>query len=98
MGYIDDWHDLVRIVALCISLYCVFTLVRRYIANHTGWNEKTLDYWYALTMWSLAGCVFCVQGILLDRPFTAGFVFLTAAILVTGKGLHQKGTWGESSA
>jgi hypothetical protein len=93
-----DWHDFVRGVGFCVSIFCVAVLLIRWRQKSAGWNEKTKDYWYALLMWSLAGCVFTVQGIVLDRPFTPGFVFLIAAILVTGKGLHQKGDWGEKSA
>lgn len=96
MYLLNNWHDLVRIVAFLVSIYSVVTLCSRWRKNHKDWNEKTLDYWYGLTMWSLAGCVFTVQGILLDRPFTAGFVFMTAAIFVTGRGLHRQGPWGGS--
>lgn len=90
----NDWHDFVRVVAFFVSLYAFVVLLSRYFRDGNDWNSKTMDYWYALTMWSLAGCVFTVQGVALDRPFTPGFVFLTAAILVTGKGLNQKGDWG----
>lgn len=90
----NDWHDLVRVLAFFISVYCVVILLLRWKRDSKDWNVKTRDYWYALFMWSLAGCVFTVQGVALDRPFTPGFVFLTAAVLVTGKGLHRKGEWG----
>ena len=97
MHGINDWHDVVRVVAFFVSLFSLAKLIIRYQQSRNEWNVKTKDYWFALLMWSLAGCVFTVQGITLDYPFTPGFVFLTAAILVTGKGLHQKGTWGSGT-
>lgn len=93
-----EWHDVVRGLAFLINLYALYLAVKRYAKGHKNWNEKTIDLWYALTMWTLAGIVFCVQGIILDRPFTAGFVFLVAATMVTGKGLHAEGPWGADRA
>lgn len=97
MPVLNEWHDWVRVFAFFISLLCLAKLVVRYRQQSDGWNVKTKDYWFALTMWSLAGCVFTVQGITLDRPFTPGFVFMTSAILVTGKGLYRKGAWGNGA-
>lgn len=93
-----QWYDIVRILAFFVSLYCLVTLLVRYRQGNVTWNTKTKDYWFALMMWSLSGCVFTVQGLVLDRPFTPGFVFLTAAILVTGKGLSRKGIWGSETS
>ena len=97
MNGINEWHDFVRVLVFFISLYSLVKLVIRYRKSHHEWNVKTNDYWFALLMWSLAGCVFTLQGIALDRPFTPGFVFMTAAILVTGKGLFRKGSWGSAT-
>ena len=97
MQGINEWHDVVRVVAFFVSLFCLVKLVIRYRKDHREWNVKTNDYWFAMVMWSLAGCVFTVQGIALDRPFTPGFVFMTAAILVSGKGLSRKGVWGSAT-
>ena len=97
MQGINEWHDIVRVVAFFVSLFCLVRLVIRYRKSHGEWNVKTNDYWFAMLMWSLAGCVFTVQGIVLDRPFTPGFVFMTAAILVSGKGLSRKGSWGSAT-
>lgn len=97
MYVLDEWHDFLRVVIFFISLYCIITLFRRWRRDHKDWNTKTTDYWYALLMWSLAGCVLSAQGVTLDRPLTPGTVFLAAAIVVTGKGLHQKGDWGSAA-
>lgn len=97
MDGVNDWHDFVRVLAFFISVFCLVKLGIRYQQAGRNWNVKTKDYWFALVMWSLAGCVFTVQGVVLDRPFTPGFVFLTAAILVTGKGLARKGSWGNAA-
>lgn len=98
MGSINDWHDILRTLAFFVSIYCVIVLAIHYKRDGRNWNVKTKDYWFALMMWSLAGCVFAGQGVVLDRPFTPGFVFLTAAVLVTGKGLARKGPWGSDEA
>lgn len=93
-----DWHDFVRVIAFCVAVYSFVTLINRFRKSGSDWNTKTKDYWYALTMWSLAGSVLTVQSILLDRPFTPGFVFLITGILVTGKGVHNKSDWGSHAA
>lgn len=97
MVIIDSFTDVARVITFCVSLYCVGLLIHRYRTRHMLWNKKTLDYWYALFMWSVSGCVFTVQGIVLDRPLTPATVCLIAAVLVTGKGLHQSGPWGDGS-
>lgn len=94
MGYLNDWHDWIRVVVLIVSLYNVVTLLARWRAANSSWNEKTIDYWYAFFIWSIVGTAGAIQGIVLDRPFTPAFVFLCAATLVTGRGLHRKGSWG----
>ena len=94
LHFVDSWTDVLRVLVLFVSVYCVVLLLIRHQQEALRWNVKTKDLWYALLMWSLAGCVFAVQGIALDRPFTPATVFLTAAVLVTGKGVHRKGRWG----
>lgn len=98
MDYINDWHDVVRVVAFLVNIYTLWMLGQRYWSGAKEWNSKTIDLWYALTMWTLTGAVFAAQGVILDRPFTPGFVFLTAATLVGGKGIHSKGQWGGKGA
>ena len=93
-----EWHDAIRFVALLVNLYTLFVLIGRVRAGRHDWNSKTLDLWYTMSMWTAAGVVFCIQGIVLDRPFTVGYVFLTAASLVGGKGVHRKGPWGNPDA
>jgi hypothetical protein len=93
---LNDWHDYVRAFSFFISLGCLVTLMVRWKQKRHEWNSKTMDYWYALVMWTLSGLVFTAQGVALDRPMTPGFVFLVMAILVTSVGLHKRGTWGGS--
>jgi len=97
MHLLDDWADYIRALGFVISAYSFVTLVVRFKRNRKSWNQKTIDYWYALLMWSLSGCIFCIQAILLNRPISVGFVFLMAAIFVTGKGVNAKGSWGNNS-
>lgn len=94
MGYLNEWHDYVRLVAFFMCLYCLIMLLVTRQREGDGWNTKTHDYWYAMVMWVLAGHVIAAQGVILDRPFSPAVVFLTAAALTTGKGLHKRGEWG----
>lgn len=94
MPYINEWHDVLRVIVFLISFGCLITLLRRYHNKAADWNRKTLDYWYSLCMWCGAGCVITAQGIILDRPFTPAVVMVTAAALTTAKGLRRKGDWG----
>ena len=91
---IDDLLDVFRAILFFISAYSVLVLIARYRKEKNDWNQKTVDIWYGFLMWSLSGCVFTIQAIALDRPLTPATVFITAAILVTGKAVHQKGVWG----
>lgn len=90
----DDWHDFIRVITFIISLYSTIMLAVHYKNHHKDWNERTIDFWYAMMSWSIGGCILAVQGVYLDRPFTAGFVAVSAAIFVTGKAVHANGPWG----
>lgn len=94
MSYLNDWHDYVRVLAFFMCVYCLCMLLKARRREGGNWNTKTNDYWYAMVMWVLAGHAIAAQGVILDRPFTPAFVFLTAAILTTAKGLHKRGEWG----
>lgn len=98
MWYLDDWHDYVRVFTLFLTIYCLVRLTKAYRLESPAWNVKTRDYWFSFVMWCLAAATMNVQAILLDRPFTPGFVLLTAAISVSSKGLHKFGSWGTESA
>lgn len=94
MQYLNEWHDYLRVGLFFLSLWCCVTLIKRYRHNRDRWNVKTLDYWYALLMWTLVGMTFSVQGVYFDRDVTPALVAVTAAVLTTGKGLKRKGSWG----
>lgn len=94
---IDDWHDVLRLLLIGLSIFCVAVLlIRRWENSKTEerWNVKTRDHWFSALMWSAAGLVYFIQGILLDRTFTVATVFMTAAVLTSGKALYRKGEWG----
>lgn len=94
MDYLDDWHDYFRVGLFLMSLWCCITLLRRYVSHAGDWTDKTKDYWYSLFLWSIAGCLIPIQGILLDLPLNPALVITTAAVLVTGRGLNRAGGWG----
>jgi hypothetical protein len=96
--YLDDWHDFLRLGVFVISIYAFVMLIVRWRQYADEWTDKTKDYWYALLMWTFVGIVGSIQGIIMDRPLTPATVVLTAAVLVTGRGLHTKGAWGGEDA
>jgi hypothetical protein len=91
-----EWHDFWRVGIILVCVGCLWFLAKRYRANSDTWNEKTRDYWFSLVMWSLAGGVLAIQGMVLNFPFGPGLVFVTAAALVSLKGLLKQGEWGGS--
>lgn len=90
MDHIDQWHDVVRIFLFWMSIVSVILLLIQIREHGNEWSVRTKDGWFALLMWSMAGVVLTMQGIVLNRPFTPGFVFIAAAILVTGKAAYTK--------
>lgn len=93
---IDDWYDWWRLGVMIICAVSFFTLLCRYRKGHKNWNAKTIDYWFSLCMWSIAGFMVVLEGIYSDYALTTRLVFVTAASLVTLKGLRLKGPWGGS--
>lgn len=91
-----EWYDLIRSLAFAVNVYALYILISVIFTRHHLWTPKTIDLWYAFTMWTLTGTVSCLQSIILDRPFTPAFVFLTAASFVGAKAVHSKGEWGGS--
>lgn len=98
MDFLNGWLDYIRVLGFFVSLYSFVALLGRWKRHHKNWNVKTADIWYGLTMWTFSGCVFTAQAIYYHRPFTPGFVFLMAAIFVTGKGVHRRGEWGSNAS
>lgn len=98
MLYLNEWYDFLRVGMFLLSLWCCITLLLRWRKYSDAWTDKTKDYWYSLFMWTVVGQVTSIQSIYLDRPVTAATVTILAAVLVTGKGLHQKGDWGGTDA
>lgn len=91
-----EWHDFWRVGIILVCAGCLWFLLQRYRHNSSTWNEKTRDYWFSLVMWSLAGAVLAIQGMILNFPFGPGLVFVTMAALVSLKGLLKRGEWGGS--
>lgn len=89
-----DWHDWWRLGIYFLTSWSLIILVARYRKHRVNWNDKTVDYWYSLTMWCLAGWVLALEGILRDSAFGARLIFITLAASITLRGLRQKGSWG----
>lgn len=94
MWIFDDWLDLIRVAAFVVGIYCTVLLLIRFKRHGKTYNSKTKDIWFSMVMFSIAGVVAMVQGLVLDRPFTPAFVCIVAAIFAGGKAVRQKGPWG----
>lgn len=90
MHGIDEWHDVLRLILFLVGAYCIFILCLQWKSDRRKWDEPLGDLWFALLMWALTGCVVLTQSITQNQPFSPMTVFLTAAILVTGKMLHSR--------
>ena len=75
---------------MVVCLYILWELLRIFRSDHHSWNRVAAEYWYVLTMWTLAGFMTMIQGIALDRPLTPALVFISAAALVGVKAAHSK--------
>jgi hypothetical protein len=96
MHFIDGWVDLWRLGNLLVGLLCLGWLVGGLIKQHADWNVKTRDFWYSRIMWAVTQCVLSIEGIRQGAGATIGLVLITAAGIVTFKGLNRKGAWGWS--
>lgn len=94
MPYFDHWFDYYRLAILIVCVICTVMLTNRFIRHRKAWNSKTIDYWYSMMMWSIAGSVIAVEGIRLDSPFSVRTVFVSLAAVVSLRGLMRKGSWG----
>lgn len=90
MTALTIWRVLVFVI--CLSSFVI--LCNRFRKNRKQWTAKTRDYWYAQTMWSFAGAVIPLEGILRHGSFRISLVFVTAAVIVNLIGLRRKGSWG----
>lgn len=98
MPLFNDWHDYVRVVVFLINVYSIYRLAFEFWFVRLGWNQKTFDLWYAMTAWSVTGSVLSAQAVILDRPFTPGFICLVVATLVCGRAVHSKDYWGNRAS
>lgn len=94
MWFVDDWHDVIRVVDAVMALLCLFLLSKRFGQNGNEWNTKTKDYWFAIVLWCLTSVVLAIEGVYEDRPLEPRLVFYVMATAVTLKGLLSKSSWG----
>lgn len=93
-----EWHDWLRVGSIVICSISIWLLGQSWFFNHTHWNAKTTDYWYALTSWCIAGIVLCIEGIYNDFEFGPRSVFVIMASCITLKAVVSKDRWGSDSA
>lgn len=87
-------YDIWRLVLLVICAASFFILLNRFRLNRQSWNTKTRDYWYALTAWTFATAMSCLEGLLRHLPGRYSIVLTTAAAIVTLMGVLRRGPWG----
>lgn len=91
---IDTVYDVWRLGNLLIGAFCLVWLVGGLIKQKDYWNVKTRDLWYSRLMYAVLQIVLSAEGIYYGRDSTYSLAFVTAAGLVTAKGLYKKGAWG----
>lgn len=94
MWIVDDWHDIIRVVDLSMSLICLTILMRRFGQNSDAYNTKTRDYWFAMVLWCVTSVALAIEGMLEDRPLEPRLMFYVLATAVTLKGLLNRSPWG----
>jgi hypothetical protein len=98
MGPLNEWHDWLRLFNFLLCSTSVYLLVKSFRKHHHEWNTKTHDYWYALLAWCGAAIASSIEGVFTDAQVTVRLVFVTAASIVTLKGLLNKSHWGNSAS
>jgi hypothetical protein len=88
---------ILRVILLVVCSLSLLILCNRYRLNRAEWTQKTRDYWYAQTMWSVAGIAIPVEGIARGTAWRYSFVFIMAAAIVNLIGLRRKGPWGTNN-
>ena len=90
----NDGFDVLRVVnTLLCSL--TFLLMLGGMKRHgQEYNKKTRDYWYGRLMWAVTGIVISFEGIRTNATSEFVPVAVLFAVVVTLKGILQKGPWG----
>jgi hypothetical protein len=94
MWKLDDWHDLIRLVAAVASIISLYLLAARRVNSRDDWSAKTNDLWWAMVAWCVTGVALPIEGILEDRHFEPRPVFYLIASLITLRGVWRRGHWG----
>lgn len=89
-----DWHDWWRLLNIAICTWCLIMLFVRYREGRPDWNDKTIDHFYALTLWVVAGFALSLEGILRDSDFGIRLWFVSVAAIMTIRAILQRGSWG----
>lgn len=92
-----NWSDYWRLFNVVATAACLMVLLIRYFRFARTYNQKTLDYWYALTAWTVAGLVGSAFSILNNAPTNPGTMITSVAVVVSLKGLLNKSQWGGHS-
>lgn len=92
--WVDDWHDIIRVISLGMAIVCLTLLGKRFAKSRDQYNTKTRDYWYATVLWCVASVALALEGMYEDRPMEPRLIFYTLATAVTLKGLLSKSDWG----
>lgn len=85
MTLLNDWYDWWRIVNLAMCLISIFFLTKSFVKASHQWPGRSLDRWYAFLMWSIAGALMSIDGIVQDLPLGSRTMFVMIASIVTLK-------------
>lgn len=86
-----------RIINVVATAACLILLSRRYYLFGRTYNQRTLDYWYAMTAWCIVGCGLSLYAMIVEfRPMPI-LPLVTMAAGISLKGLFGRSEWGGSS-
>lgn len=90
MSFLTFW----RLLLLVLCLVSFFLLIKRFKIGHKSWDTKTLDYWFALLLWTFAAILSTVESLIRHLPGRYSIVVTTTAAMVTLTGALRPGIFG----
>lgn len=94
MPELEGLYDYWRLMNLFLGIMCFVWLMGGLKRQHKQWNQKTRDLWYSRVMWAVVCVVVSFEGIRTNAGSTYALSLITAAVLITFKGLAIRGAWG----
>lgn len=91
---VDGFYDYWRLLNLILGVLSFVWLMGGLHRQYAQWNAKTRDLWYSRLMWAVVTVFLSYEGIKTNAGSTYALSLITAAVLITFKGLAKRGSWG----